>query len=131
MDEGGKGHDSAVVIKRPDNYDSEKENALRAEEAKRQAEMVPQIEAEIEAMIERDKLDPRQQYYLKNIVTGRLIRTNHDYHRAQENRQPLRQITYNQAYDLYRQEEAAKKKAMGEQLKKKRAKQARKKNRPR
>lgn len=124
-DDVSKGHDTATVIRQPDNYDPEKANAARIEAAEKQKA----LEAHVNNMIEHDKLDPRQQYYLKNAVTGKLIRTNAMYHRAEENRQPLVQITYNQAYALYREEEAAKKAAMKAHVHRKRAKQARKKNR--
>src|SRR3954469_17938053 len=100
-DDVSKGHDSAKVIRQPDNYDPVQANLERIAHAERQKQM----ETQVEQMIEKDKLDPRQQWYFMNVVTGRLIRTNHDYHRAEENRQPLKQINYNQAHDLWRKEE--------------------------
>jgi hypothetical protein len=119
-----RGTDSASVIRRPDNY-----NPLQGEAERKEVEEA-EAKAQIQAMIERDKLDPRQQYYLKNSVTGKLIRTNMDYHKAEENHHALVQITYNQAYDLYRKEEAVKKQASAKVMARKRAKTARKKNRP-
>ena len=110
MEEASKGVDSATVVRSPED-----------EQAR--------VQAEMQQMIERDKLDPRQQYYLVNHVTGKLIRTNADYHRAEENHQALRQITYNQAMDLWRKEEAAKKAAQRKHIKAKAVRDARKKNR--
>lgn len=125
MDEASKGHDSATVVKQPDNYDPVKANEQRiAEEQRRQA-----LADHAERMIERDKLDPRQQWYLKNNHTGRIIRKEADYHRALENHHEVVQISYNQALDLYKKEEAEKKDALKKVQHRKRSKAARKRNR--
>lgn len=75
------------------------------------------------------QLDPRQQFYLRNLTTGRLVRNNTQYHNALENRQQLETISYSQALDLYRKEEAAKKQARMKVFARKAVKLARKKNR--
>lgn len=74
--------------------------------------------------------DPRQQYYLRNLVTGRLIRSNQQYHHALENKDQLETINYGQALALYRKEEAEKKQARIRVFSRKAKKQARKNNRP-
>ncbi len=110
MDES-RGTDSATVIKRDDE-------AIRQE-----------IQAEALAAIERDKLDPRQQKYIFNKTTGLLIRTNAGYHRAVENHHDLVHISYKQAENIYKQEQAARHRALNAKKKRKNAKQARKDNR--
>lgn len=89
----------------------------------------PELAAEAQAAIERDKLDPRQQMYMYNKVTHKLIRTTAEYHRAMENRQEIKLVTYQQAEAIYKQEEAIKKQAFAKVTKRKAAKAARKKNR--
>ena len=120
-----KGEDSAVVTVQPDNYDHGQAEKERIAYAQRQKEM----REHAERMIAKDQLDPRQQWYLKNATTGKLIRKNEDYHRALENHHQVVQVTYSQALDLYRKEESAKKAALAKALAKKRAKRARKVNR--
>jgi hypothetical protein len=88
-----------------------------------------EMRRQVEAAIERDKLDPRQQSYMFNKTTRKLIKTNEMYHRAVENRDHIEIITYSQAMALYKQEKAVKAQALANVTKRKRAKQARKKNR--
>jgi len=109
MDES-RGTDFATVTK--------SEDAVRQE-----------IQAEALAAIERDKLDPRQQLYYFNKTTGLIIRTNAQYHRAVENRHELKLMTYKQAEGVYKQEQAARSRALNAKKKRKSAKQARKTNR--
>lgn len=96
----------------------------RSDEAVRQ-----EINAEAMAMIERDKLDPRQQMYYFNVTTNRLIRTNAQYHRAVENHDYLKTVNYKQAEAIYKKEQALKSRALNAKKKRRSAKQARKTNR--
>lgn len=100
-------------------------NRVVEEESPEAAEMRRQVEA----AIERDKLDPRQQRYMYNKTTKQLIKTNAMYHRAVENRHEIEIISYRQAEGFYKQERAAKAAALAKIAHRKRAKQARKKNR--
>lgn len=119
MDDVSRGTDSATVERKNDDGTPQADPR----------ELQRKLAEHAEHMIERDKLDPRQQWYLKNAFTGLLIRREKDYHRALENHHPVVQITYNQALDLYNQEEAAKKAALKKVQHRKRAKAARKRNR--
>ena len=88
-----------------------------------------EMQRQVMAAIERDKLDPRQQSYMFNKTTGLLIRTNEMYHRAMENHHEIKVISYQTAMGIYEQEKARKRKAMAAIAERKRAKQARKKSR--
>lgn len=115
MDERSVGTDTAMVTRSDDA------------ETPEQAEMRRQMEA----AIERDKLDPRQQRYMFNKGTGLLIRTNQQYHRALENRQQIEIISYAQAAKIWKREQVAKSRALNASKKKRKSvKQARKRNRP-
>lgn len=101
---------------------------LDAEAEQRIAE---QMRQEAESFIELDQLDPRQQRYMKNKTTGKLIRSNMDFHRMMENQHGYEVITYNAAYDLYKKEEAEKRAARAKILARKASRKSRKKNRKR